>query len=189
MEKWKGDMKNMRAKSPSKCGHLCPNVLNRKQSSNGTSINPKFKLHAKRGKITIFFLTKLKNLTPPFWTPESSWKFQWNQQCHLLQENASAKSQKAQSCSAKSRPEETQTFSDKIKKANKNSRVQKVHSSRRAKLFAWRSEKWSRISFIATLLLGTYSCGDEKSSRKNCSGQNSRTSYKNEQCRVTCDKL
>ena len=49
----------------------------------------KYKLHARRRQVKIFFLTKLKNLTPLFGTPERSWKFQWHQQCLGLHDYAS----------------------------------------------------------------------------------------------------
>ena len=41
------------------------------------------------GQVKIFFLTKLKNLTPLFGTLERSWKFQWHQQCLGLHDYAS----------------------------------------------------------------------------------------------------
>ena len=76
-----------------KCGQKCANVLKRKQSSNGISKNPKYKLH-RREKLTIFLLTKWKNLAPLFTAPERSWKFQRDEPCHSLHENASLPTQK-----------------------------------------------------------------------------------------------
>ena len=84
-----------------KCGYLCPNVFKRKQNSNGIWINPKYKLHARRGNFTICFLTTLKNLTPLFRTSERSWKFQWNQQC-ATRIRTSRQDTDAKSCSVKS---------------------------------------------------------------------------------------
>ena len=138
-----------------KCGPLCPNVLKRKRIINVILINPKYKLHARKGKFTIFFLTTLKNLRPLFRTSERSWKFQWNQQC-ATRIRTSRQDTDAKSCSVKSGRSETRsterraTLSDKKRKAEESARVSKVCSTKRAKLFACRSRCRSKMPFFTT---------------------------------------
>ena len=60
-----------------------------KQSSNGIWISPKYKLFVRRGRFTMFFPTKLNNLSLLSRLLERSWRFEWNQQCYTLHKHAS----------------------------------------------------------------------------------------------------
>ena len=92
--------------------------------------NPKYKLHARRGTITIFFSKKLKNLTPFFRPPARNWKFQWNMQCHGMRyTNAHPHHQNtdAESCIVKRRRGETSSVElfDKKIKPNRSVRIRR----------------------------------------------------------------
>ena len=72
-----------------KYGCVCPHVLKREQSSSRILINPKYKLHVRRRKFTIFFPPKLNNLTSSLRKPEGGLIFQQKQQCHASHKCAS----------------------------------------------------------------------------------------------------
>ena len=52
-------------------------------------LEPKRNAARQKRKITTFIMTKLKNLTQLFKTPEENWRFQWNPQCHASHEKGS----------------------------------------------------------------------------------------------------
>ena len=101
-------------------------------------MNPKHKLHARRGKITTFFLTQLKTLTALFRTPDRSVKSQGKQQCHAFRENASLppghrlRKLQCQVWTERTCVERRVTLSDKKGKAKKNVQSQRciLHKGR-----------------------------------------------------------
>ena len=145
------------------CVQMCSN---KKQSSKGTLKNPKYKLHARRGKFTILFLTKLKKWTPLFRMPERRRKCRGTSNAmrytntHLHRQDSDA-----ESCSARSRREETPgierraILADKKGKANKSVRVPKVDSSQEERTHPHEDRvadrgchSWHQYNLVHTLL-------------------------------------
>ena len=72
------------------CGHPCPTCAQKKAKQQWDVQKPEHTSCTSQGEnLRYSSQRKWNKLTPSFRTPESSWRFQWNQQCHALHVHAS----------------------------------------------------------------------------------------------------